>query len=270
MLLSVSNIAWHKGDDHEFFDLLKEFGFRGIDVAPTKIWPDWKVTGDSAQILRERLTASGLSAVGMQSIFFGTEGLNLFAQPEQWLATKRHLRRVALIAQWIGATRVVFGAPNNRDPNGVPESAVREIAKRRLRKLGAIFSERGAVLCLEPVPIVAGGRFLCTTMEAADFVRDVSHPGIGLNLDAAFLAGEEVPIEQAVRDCADVIAHVHASEPGLGNFAEPKVDHGIIGWALKNIGYSGAVAIEMRAVDGLEDKNLRLAMTVVRQCYGQD
>lgn len=268
MLLSVSNIAWHKGDDPVFFRLLKEYGFGAIDVAPTKIWPDWGANADAVSAFKGRLAEQGLKAVGMQSIFFGTQGLNVFAASEQWLATKRHLRKVTALAQKLGVTRVVFGAPNNRDPGETVPAQVREIALRRMRRLGAIFAEKQAILCLEPVPATAGGKFLLTTRETAEFVREVGHAGIGLNLDAAFLSGEGVPIAESVRAFADVIAHVHASEPELGTFANPKADHVAIAAALRKIDYRGAVAIEMRGVDGAEEANLRTAMTVVRQHYG--
>lgn len=268
MQLSVSNIAWAQGDDPALLNLLRENRYAGLDVAPTKIWPDWQATADATARFSQQVAAAGLRTIGMQSIFFGTTGLNVFADGELWLATKRHLRRVAAIARDIGATRIVFGAPANRDPGNLPAAAATEIAVRRLRRLGGIFAEAGTRLCLEPVPADAGGRFLLTTLETAAFVRQVDHPGVCLNLDAAFLMGEGEQIERTIQSCADVIGHAHASEPALGTFVPSRVDHRAIGAALRKIGYADAVAIEMRAVAGAEDRNLRDAMKVVSACYG--
>ena len=38
--LSVSNIAWKAEDDGKVYDLLNEFGFKGLDIAPTRIFPE--------------------------------------------------------------------------------------------------------------------------------------------------------------------------------------------------------------------------------------
>ncbi|MBK8160545.1 MAG: sugar phosphate isomerase/epimerase [Rhodospirillaceae bacterium] len=268
MLLSVSNIAWTQGDDPALLNLLRANGYAGLDVAPTKIWPDWQADSAATARFARQVTDAGLRTIGMQSIFFGTTSLNIFADGERWLATKRHLRRVAGIAKNIGATRIVFGAPANRDPGNLAAAAAAEIALRRLRRLGGIFADAGTRLCLEPVPADAGGRFLLTTLETATFVRLVDHPGICLNLDSAFLAGEGEPIERTIQSCADVIGHAHASEPALGTFAPSRVDHRAMGVALRKIGYTGAVAIEMRAITGAEERNLRDAMKVVSACYG--
>lgn len=268
MRLSVSNIAWDRGDDPAFLALVSGAGFHHVDVAPTKIWPDWMPPPGATERFAAELAQSGLSACGMQSIFFGTANLNIFAADEaEWQRCRSHLRRVAGIARAIGATRVVFGAPGNRDPGSMAPGPVTEMACARLRELGADFLAADAVLCMEPVPADAGGRFLRTTTETAAMVRMVDHPGIGLNLDSAFLTGEGADIPRVIESCADVIAHAHASEPGLGNFAAPAVDHRAVAAALRAIGYAGCVAIEMRAVSGQEESNLRRALAVVGDAY---
>jgi sugar phosphate isomerase/epimerase len=49
---------------------------------------------------------------------------------------------------------------------------------------------------------------------------------------------------------ADVLAHVHASAPQLGVVrAGGRVDHPGLAAALREIGYSGYVSVEMRATD---------------------
>ena len=42
MKLAISNIAWEKHDDSDVLNLLKANGVTGIEVAPTKLWQDWK------------------------------------------------------------------------------------------------------------------------------------------------------------------------------------------------------------------------------------
>lgn len=37
MKLSISNIAWDTSNDVKIYDLIKKYGFEGLEIAPTKI-----------------------------------------------------------------------------------------------------------------------------------------------------------------------------------------------------------------------------------------
>ena len=40
MKLSISNIAWEPSEDKEVFELIKKYGFEGIELAPPKLFKD--------------------------------------------------------------------------------------------------------------------------------------------------------------------------------------------------------------------------------------
>ena len=268
-MLTVSNIAWHDGADPAFFDMVAAAGFDGIDLAPTKVWPGWQLPEDSGVEFRRRLENYGLSVVGMQSLFFGAGPLNLFTRhAEDWHAFFSHMNTLADIATGTGATRIVFGAPANRDPGDMNDKSAWELACERLEAVGDLYKIRGIQLCLEPVPETIGGKFLTSTLETADFVRKIDHPSIRLNLDTAVLLFEKANISKTIEQCAALIGHVHASEPSLGNFDQPKVDHGAVASALKGIGYEGTIAIEMTAKAGYEASNLTVALDYIKKIYG--
>ena len=37
MNLSISNIAWDTLNNEKIYDMLKKYGFKGLEIAPTKI-----------------------------------------------------------------------------------------------------------------------------------------------------------------------------------------------------------------------------------------
>lgn len=268
-MLTVSNIAWHDGSDPVFLEKVADAGFDGIDIAPTKIWPGWQLPDDRGAGFRGQLGQYGLCAVGMQSLFFGAGQLNLFLQEDDgWQAFLSHMERLAEIATATGATRIVFGAPASRDPHSLDTDTAWQIACERLRLVGDLYQGRNIVLCMEPVPSAIGGRFLCSTMETADFLRAVNHASVKLNLDTAVLLHENADISETITQCADLVGHVHASEPALGNFEYPRVDHTAVSAALRKVGYKGAIAIEMAAMPGLEESNLGRALDYVKAIYG--
>lgn len=267
-MLTVSNIAWNDGADLEFIRMISQFEFDGLDIAPTKIWPNWNIPSDNGLEFRSVLDSFGLSVIGMQSLFFGAGPLNLFCtENSEWQAFINHFHRLSLIAKATGATRLVFGAPSNRDPRGLEGTQLQELALTRLEIIGDIMLQEGLILCMEPVPCSAGGKFLCTTEEAARFLSILNHPGILLNLDSAVLFIEKADINSTIKQYSHLIAHAHASEPALGNFNEPQVNHMMVSAALKEANYSGAIAIEMNANPNRQRENLIQAMNFVKAVY---
>ena len=267
-MLTVSNIAWHDGADPAFLEMIAAAGFDGIDLAPTKVWPGWQLPPDHGADLRRSLAERGLATVGMQSLFFGAGPLNLFAtDPSDWQAFVNHMETLAAIANATGATRIVFGAPANRDPGHLNDQQAWKLACDRLRDIGDCYAARGIQLCMEPVLPAIGGKFLRTTAETAKFLELVGHPAVRLNLDTAVLHQEAADIPRTIAACAGLIGHVHASEPALGNFEHPLADHPAIRTALRDVGYDGAIAIEMAAKPGVEAQNLARALDYVGAIY---
>lgn len=73
-------------------------------------------------------------------------------------------------------------------------------------------------------------------------------------------------VEQVITEQADIIGHVHISQPMLTGFETPWEGHAILARALAQINYGLLVSIEMkRPADGLDD--VRRAVQFARECY---
>ncbi len=106
--------------------------------------------------------------------------------------------------------------------------------------------------------------FLNTHADSSRFAREVDHPACKVMYDTFHAHIEEKNVPQALRDCADVLCHVHISEndrstPGTGN----------VRWAenfdtLKEIGYDGWMMVE---AFGLALKELVAATKIWRRMY---
>lgn len=245
MRLAVSNIAWSQADDTLVFELLRGRGVAGIEVAPTKVWPDWQgATEAAADAYRRRLADEGFMAPSLQSILYGRPELNMFDPGVRRLLLE-HLRRVADLAAALGAGPMVFGAPKNRRRGPLSTSEAMPLAVDVLREIGALCVERGVCLAFEPNPIEYGCDFVTNLAEGRAIVDLVASPGVQLHVDAAdvHLYGGTIEKELAA---AVPFVHFHASEPYLDWSAAPKVDHRRFASALRAVGYDGWVAIEMR------------------------
>ena len=104
MKLAVSNIAWDLEEQDAVLALLREGGVRGIEIAPTKLWPDWVgAEPKSAGQWRLAFAAEQFELPSMQAILFGKPELQIFASASIRESTLNHLSRVAELAAALGA-----------------------------------------------------------------------------------------------------------------------------------------------------------------------
>jgi D-psicose/D-tagatose/L-ribulose 3-epimerase len=248
MRLAISNIAWEPGQDELIASLLRRYGLDAIDVAPGKYFPD-PANASSADIARVRQwwADQGIEITGMQALLFGTSGLNLFGSPTVQQAMLEHLAAVCRIGAGLGATRLVFGSPRNRDRGELNEEQALQVAAPFLHKLGNIAQSHGVIVCLEPNPPCYGANFMTTSVATAAVVEAVAHPSIQMQLDTGALTiNGENPTEVLSR-AAELIGHVHASEPDLVTLGDGGTDHQQVADALRASLPDLIVSIEMLA-----------------------
>lgn len=248
MRLAISNIAWDIAEDTSVAKLLDKFGVDAIDVAPGKYFPD-PANANDEDIANVRRWWAGheIEITGMQALLFGTVGLNVFGDSKSQQAMLEHLRAVCRIGAGLGATRLVFGSPKNRDRSGLSDAQALEQAVSFFRRLGCTAQEHGVIVCLEPNPTQYGANFMTTNAETAHVVAAVGHEAIRMQFDAGALTitGES---PEALLECSSrLIGHVHASEPDLVPLGDGGTDHQLMHRALSQHLPEHLVSIEMVA-----------------------
>ena len=248
MRLAISNIAWDTAEDEAIATLLQRFAVDAIDIAPGKYFPEpaKAETEDIAQV-KDWWAARGIEITGMQSLLFGTTGLNVFGSTESQMALLTHLAEICRIGSGLGASRLVFGSPKNRDRSGLNDQEALDIAILFFRQLGDIAQTAGVTICLEPNPTCYGANFMTTSAETAQVVKCVAHPSIRMQLDTGALTiNRENPLV-VLHDSAELIAHIHASEPDLLPLGDGGTEHGQMAAALSQYLPTNVVSIEMVA-----------------------
>ncbi|MGC2457312.1 MAG: sugar phosphate isomerase/epimerase family protein [Gallionellaceae bacterium] len=276
MRLAISNIAWDTSEDEEIAQMLKRYGVDAIDIAPGKYFPEPdKATDEEIVRVKHWWAARGIEITGMQALLFGTSGLNVFGPAEARDALLQRLSAVCLIGAGLGATRLVFGAPKNRDRNGLNDNQVMEIAIPFFRQIGNVAQACGVIFCLEPNPPRYGANFMTTSAETAEVVRKVAHPAIRMQLDTgAMTINREDPV-MVLHSNATLIGHVHASEPDLVPLGDGVVDHATMAENLRQQLPEHIVTIEMLATNEEPhlvsvERALRVAVRHYRKEKGPD
>jgi sugar phosphate isomerase/epimerase len=269
MRLAISNIAWDVAEDEDLAKLLKQFNVDAIDIAPGKYFPEpAKATAADIQKVRQWWADRGIEITGMQALLFGTVGLNVFGPNDVQDALLAHLAAVCRIASGLGATRLVFGSPKNRDRTGLTDEQALSEAVSFFRRLGDIAFEQKVIICLEPNPTCYGANFMTTSAETAHVVRSVAHPAIRMQLDTGALTINGESAAAVLENCADLIGHVHASEPNLVPLGDLETDHGSIYDALVRFIPDHVVSIEMVATkDEPHLAAIERALTCVCNAY---
>lgn len=246
MRVAVSNIAWEPHDDAEIAESLVSAGVAGVEIAPTKVWPDLtQVSLDEARAYGEGWARAGLPVVSAQSLLFGRPDLRLFDDSRDDLVA--YLGGVIDLCAAMGATALVFGSPRNRQRGGLAPDSAHDIAVDVFGRLAKRAAAVGACLCLEPNPVQYDADYLTRAAEAAEVVRAVDAPGLRLHLDTACMALAGDDAAACATEFAAELRHAHLSEPNLGPVGTPDERHAAFADALRATGYGHYVSVEMRA-----------------------
>lgn len=232
--ISISNIAWNPELDELVASKLSSLGINLIDVAPGKYFSNFSQTSDDqVRQLKQKWNDRGFSIIGMQSLLFGTRGLNLFAEASVQKMMLSYLSHVCRIGAGLGATKLVFGSPKNRDRTGLDDQETLEKGFAFFYQLGEIAKSYKVVICLEPNPECYGANFLTKTSDTYTFVSMLNHNHVKMQLDTGAIFTNQEPLE-IIKKVKDQIGHIHISEPNLSVLGTENVEHQKLG---KLLGY---------------------------------
>lgn len=269
MRLAISSIAWDVEEDQAVAALLKQYEVDAIDIAPGKYFPEpGKAKDLEVLAVRAWWAEQGIEITGMQALLFGTKGMNVFGPPASQQLMLEHLGAVCRIGRVLGATRLVFGSPKNRDRSGLSDSQAMEIAAEFFQHLGDIAMAEGVTVCLEPNPSCYGANFMTTSSETARVVKAIDHPAIRMQLDTGAMTINEEDIGAVVEECAGFLGHIHASEPNLLPLGDGGTNHDMVFTALSRYLPDSLVCIEMvTSRDEAHLNSIERALTVASRSY---
>lgn len=270
MKLAVSNIAWTPDEEPEVAELLKSLGVDTVEIAPTKTWDEpIEATIEQIEKYKAFWNSYDIEIVAFQSMLFAHPEFKLFESEENRQQTLDYLKSFVELAGKIGAKRMVFGSPKNRQKDGLSAIEAEAIAKVFFTQLGETAKANDVVFCIEPNAPQYACDFITNADEGDRFVRSIGNQGFGLHLDAACMALAGDDLASSIKKSADILRHYHISSPMLGQVEDREdVDHVSAAQALKDINYDGFVSIEMRPGDeGTNAERVKAAVEFAKKTY---
>jgi sugar phosphate isomerase/epimerase len=254
MKLAASNIAWPPDRRADAYAALAARDIRGLEIAPGLFFAGADDPFDpDAALARARLAeieGAGLRLVSMQSLLFGVQGAALFEDADALARLTRGMERAIDLAGRFAIPNLVFGSPRQRViPDAMPPHAARARAAEAFHALGDRAAAAGTVIAMEANPAAYGTNFLTHAEDVVAFVRAIDRPGLRMVLDLGAMrmngAAERTPA--LIQSAADLLSHVHVSEPHLAPAPETAEGAAPVLSALARAGYPHWVSIEMKA-----------------------
>jgi D-psicose/D-tagatose/L-ribulose 3-epimerase len=219
------------------FELLKDAGYDGVEI------PIFDREVDKYAELGRRLDALGLERLAVSARGAGDNPIadEPKVRAEAVAATRANVDSAAAL----GASLICgpLGAPLGVFSGAPPTAEEKARAVAYLKEVAPYAEERGVTIVLEYL-----NRFeMYLTNTAADLaalVREVGHPSVRMMYDTFHAHIEEKDPRSALRDCADVLVHVHLSENDRSTPGTGQVDWDTTFASLGEIGYDRWVVIE--------------------------
>ena len=245
MKLSISNIAWQAEYDWEMYNFLSANKFDGLEIAPTRIFPDspYDCISQAKDFKKMLKNDYGLSVSSVQSIWFGVVE-NIFGSETERQKLIDYTKKAIDFANALDCRNIVFGCPKNRAvPADMHPDIYLPLAYNFFNQIGDYAASNGTYISIEPNPPIYSTNFINTTAEAFDICKKLNNPGIKINIDMGTFIHNNESLT-ILWDNIDLINHVHISEPRLAPVEKRKLHVDLIN-ELRNLNYANYLSIEM-------------------------
>ena len=222
-------------------------GYDGVEIAPFTLANSvTDVSNSERQRIREAAARNHIQIAGIHWVLVKPEGLYI-NHPDGGIRqrTARYFCDLVDFCADLGGKVMVVGSPKQRNiMPGVSSQQAWDWAAATFRDAVAQAAERGVTICFEPLA-PAETNFINTGADAIQFVEAFHSPSFKIILDVKAMCSESKPIPQIIRESWPRFGHFHANDKNLKGPGFGEVDFKPIAAALKDVGYSGFVSVEV-------------------------
>ncbi len=270
MKFAICNEIFRGWKPDRIFEYVAQLGYSAIEIAPFTLANSvTDISTAERQKLREAADRAGIEIAGIHWVLMKPEGLYL-NHPDHSVREKtaQYLRALVDFCADIGGTVMVVGSPKQRNlMAGVAPQQALAWAVDTFRPAVHQAEARGVTICFEPLG-PAETNFINTASEALDFVQRIPSPHFKIILDVKAMSSESKPIPQIIRESSPHFAHFHANDPNLKGPGFGDVNFKPIAAALKEVGYTGYVSVEVFNFDDGEETIATKSLQCLKEAFG--
>ena len=248
MKYAICNETFVDWEWERMLDCIAGLGYHGVEVAPfTLADRASEISEQRRRDLRNAALRAGVPVVGLHWLLVKPEGLYV-TTPDDAVRqrTADYFIDLVRLCADLGGSLMVIGSPKQRTLlPGISKARALGYACEVFGRALPEAERCGVTLAIEPLT-PRETDFINTAEDGIELIEALRHPNFRLHLDVKAMSGSETrPIPDVIRSSANYLAHVHANDPNLLGPGMGEVDHRPILAALKEIGYSGYVSVEV-------------------------
>ncbi|HXG48176.1 MAG TPA: sugar phosphate isomerase/epimerase family protein [Methylomirabilota bacterium] len=247
MSFGICNEIFQQWKIEDAMGYAAKVGYDFIEIAPFTLA---KYVTDVSQPRRQRLrdaaARAGIGISGIHWVLVQAEGMYL-NHPDAAVRdrTSKYFCELVDFCADVGGRTIVVGSPKQRNiMEGVDPARAWEWAAVTFRDAVKCAEDRGVTICLEPLS-PAETNFINTAADAIRFVTPFQSPAFRIILDVKAMCSEAKPIPQIIRESWPHFAYFHANDRNLKGPGFGDVDFKPIAAALREVGYTGVVSVEV-------------------------
>lgn len=247
MKFAICNETFQAWPFEKAFAFARECGYMGIEIAPFTIASDVReISAAKRQEVKQQAEAAGLEVVGLHWLLAKTEGFYLTSPDvEVRERTTDYFKALAQLCRDLGGSVMVLGSPQQR--NLLPGVTLAQATDYAVGVLEAALPElekSQVTIALEPLG-PSEGDFLNTAAQGVEMIKRINSPWIRLHLDCKAMSSESQPIPEIIKANREYMEHFHANDPNLLGPGFGELQFEPIFAALKEVGYSKWVSVEV-------------------------
>jgi sugar phosphate isomerase/epimerase len=215
--LCVSNICTKTIPQLQFACILKLFGIKNVQIAPTTIIKDWKYLENLDLAVYKN---QGLNTYSFQSITYNLNDLNIFKDNKKELII--HLQKIIDKALENNVKILVFGCPRNRKiEDDADEEKNKETFINFFKELGKYCENKDITICIEPNSKKYNCNFINKIEEAGEIVQNINHKNIKMMVDIGNALMENDDL-QKIYEYKDFIYNIDVAQENMMDFKNIK------------------------------------------------
>ena len=247
MKFAICNEIFRDWKLEDVFAFTAKVGYDGVEIAPFTIANSvTDISAGARKEIRETAARNKVEVAGIHWVLVKPEGLYM-NHPEKGVRdrTAKYFCELVDFCADVGGKVMVVGSPKQRDVMaGVLAEQAWEWATETFRDAVAQAERRTVTICFEPLAPTETN-FINTASEAIRFVEQLRSPSFKIILDVKAMCSEAKPIPQIIRESWPRFGHFHANDKNLKGPGFGEVDFKPIGAALKGVGYTDFVSVEV-------------------------
>ena len=240
----ISNLSWRHEDFTSIIKLIKTHKISGVDIAPIKIFKNWKNVEKKVKKFNKILRKNKIKVNAIQGVFFKTN-LNLFDNVNKnFEKIENHLKLVLRVAKVFGCNKIIIGSTEFRNKKKISKVYSDKIFINFFSKFKKILKKNKIYFCMETIPKQYNEKYIFKLEHLLYLIKKINSKYIKINFDTSLFHYNNSNFLN-LRQNLDQIKTFQFTEKNFDYFLNPSKNNLKIAKMIKNSNKVNEISLEI-------------------------